>query len=202
MSRKGLAVLLLCGYTVFAHVGATSGRLDFAWIAWLCLVAVVALALPAKPRLAVCVALIAPLLWLDIETLLRLPPVVVNLALAAWFGKSLRPGEEPVISWFARLDRGELVPELAAYSRRLTAIWTVFFVIMALLCALLAVFADAETWSIFANGISYVLIGSLFVGEYVYRRVRYRHYSHTSLPHQISMMLKAGGTAPRRVGRR
>src|SRR5207244_7667624 len=63
------------------------------------------------------------------DVLLKLPPVIFNVALAVWFGRTLARGEEPMISWFARLVRGtELPPDIARYTRWSTVIWTAFFV--------------------------------------------------------------------------
>lgn len=201
--RNALAVALLIAYPILTHVAVSAGLVWLGWIAWLCLAALVFIAAPGKWRLAGFALLLVPLAVVDAGTLLKAPPVVINLALAAWFGMSLKAGEEPVIGWFARLERGdELTPELATYTRRLTLLWTVFFVAMAATAALLAVFAAAETWSIFANGVDYVLIGVLFVGEYAYRRVRYRHYRHASLADLVRTVIRSGRLAPRRTGRK
>jgi len=191
-------VVLVCAYPILAHASVAAGQQLFAQLAWLCLAGVAALALPWPWGIAAAGALVPPLFMMDAEALLRAPPVVVNLALAVWFGKSLAPGEEPVIGWFARLERGELEPELVPYTRCLTAIWTVFFVLMAIVSAALAVLGNAEAWSVFANGLSYVLVALLFVGEYVYRRIRYSHYRHASLARMIRMILHAR-SRPRRV---
>jgi uncharacterized membrane protein len=201
--RSALAVLLLIAYPILTHVAMSTGFVYLGWMAWLCLAALVLMAVSARRRLAGFVLLMVPLALVDAETLLKAPPVVINLALAAWFGMSLKKGEEPMIGWFARLERGdELSPELATYTRRLTVLWTVFFVTMAATAALLAAFAAAETWSIFANGVDYVLIGVLFVGEYAYRRVRYRHYRHASLVDLVRTVVRSGRLAPRRTGRK
>ena len=201
--RKALAVLLLIAYPVLTHVAVSTGVVSLGRIAWLCLAALVFVAAPGKWRLAGVALVLVPLAVIDAETLLKAPPVVINLLLAAWFGMSLRAGDEPVIGWFARLERGEeLTAELATYTRRLTVLWTVFFLAMAATAALLAVLAAAETWSIFANGVDYVLIGILFVGEYAYRRVRYRHYRHASLADLVRTVVRSGGLAPRRTGRK
>lgn len=201
--RKALAALLLVAYPVLTHVAVSTGVVSLGRIAWLCLAALVFMAAPGKWRLAGFALLVVLLALVDAETLLKAPPVVINLVLAAWFGMSLQAGEEPVIGWFARLERGdELTPELATYTRRLTVLWTVFFVAMAATAALLAVFTAAETWSIFANGVDYVLIGVLFVGEYAYRRVRYRHYRHASLADLVRTVVRSGRLAPRRTGRK
>jgi uncharacterized membrane protein len=198
ISRRTLGVLLLCAYPVLTHAEVLTGLVFLAWLAWLCLAALAYMVVSGKWRAAALALLAGALLLMDAEELLRIPPVVVNLGLAAWFGMSLQPGEEPVISWFARLERGELTPELAGYSRRLTAIWLVFFVVMAAVAVALAAFATPEAWSLFANGISYLLVAALFVGEHAYRRVRYRNYSHASLLQYLRIMFSSGNLVSRR----
>jgi uncharacterized membrane protein len=131
---------------------------------------------------AAIIALLGAAVLYTPQLLLFAPPVVVNAALAAFFGSSLREGREPVISLFARLEQGgELPPDLARHARTVTWLWTLLLAAMAVAAAALAAWAPLETWSMFANVVIYVLIAALFVGEYLYRRVRFRHYRHASL---------------------
>jgi len=81
-------------------------------------------------------------------------------------------------------------------------VWTAFFVSMAAAAAALAVLATPETWSLFANGIDYLLVGVLFVGDYVFRRVRYRHHSHRPRADVVRTVARAGKLAPRRTARK
>ena len=199
--RSALVIALLALYSVASHVAATSGVAGYAWLAWSSLVCGVALALPWKAGLALALALIGPMPWIPAAWLLAVPPVVIYLALAVWFGRTLLPGRVPLISRFASLERGDLEPVLARYTRRLTAIWTAFFLAMATLAAVLAVLADGHTWSLFTNGLSYLLMGVLFFGEYAYRRLRYSEFRHASLPRMIRMLVAAGRTARRAQGR-
>ncbi len=49
------------------------------------------------------------------QLLLFAPPVVINAALAVFFGASLLPGREPMIAAYAHLEHGEsLPPDLGA----------------------------------------------------------------------------------------
>jgi uncharacterized membrane protein len=131
---------------------------------------------------AIAVLLLAAVLSAP-QILLFAPPVVINAALAAFFGASLRSGREPVISIFARLEQGaDLPPDLARHARRVTWLWTLLLAAMAGLALALALWAPLEIWSLFSNVVIYALIAALFVGEYLYRRVRFRHYRHASLP--------------------
>src|SRR6267142_48475 len=96
----------------------------------------------------------------------------------------------------------EVPPDLARYTRYSTVVWTAFFVIMAAVAAALAALARPEIWSLFANGIDYLLVGVLFVGEYVFRRVRYRHHEHRPLIDVVRTVARAGRLAPRRTARK
>ena len=198
--RSALVIALLFAYAVLSPFAATNASSALALLAWLCLVAAILLALPWKLGLATALVLLVPLAWVPSEGLLRVPPVIIYLALAAWFGKTLLPGREPIISWFASLERGELEPVLARYTRRLTVMWSAFFALMAILSAAFGVLADAETWSLFTNGVNYFLMALLFFGEYGYRRLRYSQYRHASLARMIQMLFTAG-RARHRAGR-
>lgn len=202
-SRRALGVPLFLAYPVLTHVAVFTGLTHLASAAWLCLATLAVLVFPGKWGVGGFAALAAALLFFDPGTLVKLPPIVINLALAAWFGRSLARGEEPVISWFARLVRGtELAPDLARYTRISTMVWTAFFVVSAAVAAGLALFARPQTWTLFANGIDYLLVGALFVGEYLYRRVRFRHHAHAPLLDVVRAVARARGLSPRRTARR
>lgn len=117
---------------------------------------------------------------------------MINAALACVFGASLRPGRDPVISLFARMEQGALPPDLARYTRLLTWIWTCLFTAMAGIALALALFGPLSLWSTFTNLVAYALVAALFVGEYVYRRRRYRQYHHATLIELIANVRSAG----------
>ena len=54
----------------------------------------------------------------------------------------------------------------------------------------------------FTNGIDYILVGALFVGEYVFRRVRYAHHEHRPFADVVRTVVRAGKLAPRRTARK
>jgi uncharacterized membrane protein len=109
-----------------------------------------------------------------------MPPIVVNLGLAGFFASTLARGREPLISLFARLERGSLPTELSVYTRRLTWIWVIFFVVMAALSLALAVTGVRIAWVWFTAAGNYLCVAALFVGEYAYRCTRFSHYRHAS----------------------
>ena len=116
------------------------------------------------------------------DILLLAPPVVINALVAAWFAASLRPGREPLIAVFARMEQGrDLQADLARHARAVTWAWVLLLSAIAAAALALALWAPLETWSLFTNFVGYALLAALLVGEYAYRRVRFRHYRHASL---------------------
>jgi uncharacterized membrane protein len=114
------------------------------------------------------------------ELVLFLPPIAINIGLALFFASTLSSGREPLISWFARVERGGLAPDLKVYTRCLTWIWVGFFLTMAAVSLVLAVTGPRMAWAWFTAVGNYLCVGMLFVGEYAYRRVRFSHYEHAS----------------------
>ena len=114
------------------------------------------------------------------ELVLFMPPIAINLGLALFFARTLGRGREPLISRFARIERGGLAPDLEVYTRCLTWIWVGFFLTMAAVSVVLAVAGPRIAWAWFTAVGNYLCIGMLVAGEYVYRRVRFSHYEHAS----------------------
>lgn len=121
-------------------------------------------------------------------------PVAVNLMVGWLFLSTLRPGYEPLITRIARLARdGEpMADALVLYTRRLTAAWAGLFCLLALNATALAVFASTGTVVLFGNTLDYALMALFFLGEYGYRRHRYRAYRHVGLPQVIRTLLRHG----------
>jgi uncharacterized membrane protein len=114
------------------------------------------------------------------DWLLYLPPIALNLGLCWLFGRTLVRGRVPLIARFALMEQGTLTDELAAYTRTLTWLWTLLFAAAALASLLLALWGSRDAWSLFTNLVNYLLVAGLFLGEFVYRRVRFRNYRHQS----------------------
>jgi len=193
---------LLVAYPFCAHFGATHGRPGWGVVAIVAFLAV-ALRLVASSWV-VWALLFAPIAvaaaLLPAQWVLYAPPVLFNVTLAVVFGVSLRTGDEPFISRIARLERGEqLDHRLGGYTRRLTVVWTVFFIAMAAISIVLAAVASVATWSLFANGFAYLLIGVLFMGEWLYRRIRLSQYRHAPPWELVRIVARAGLRARERV---
>lgn len=96
-------------------------------------------------------------------------PVLVNLLLLGSFAYSLRHPPS-AIETLARLQTPDLPPQAVAYTRRLTQIWCVFFLVNAAVAACLALAGLHTAWALYTGIISYLLMGILLGGEWLYRR--------------------------------
>lgn len=102
------------------------------------------------------------------ETLLRLYPALMTWGVAAIFARSLIQPPS-VIERIARLQEPDLPPAGVAYTRRVTQVW-LFFLLANGGVALATVFAGREIWMLWNGLVSYLLMGALFTGEWLYRR--------------------------------
>ena len=95
--------------------------------------------------------------------------VAIHAALAIMFALTLRPGQEPLVTALARRVHGGLAPGVAAYGRKVTVLWSVYFVLMAATSIGLFLFAPFDAWAVFANLLTPLAMVLLFVGEFLLR---------------------------------
>ena len=95
-------------------------------------------------------------------------PVLVSVGLLCVFLWSLR-FPPTVIERLARLKEPDLPPFGVVYTRNVTRLWCGFFAINAGI-ATATVYADDWIWTLYNGFISYLLMGLLFVGEWLFRQ--------------------------------
>lgn len=126
-----------------------------------------------------------------IDAILRLSPLLIHISLFYIFIQSLNT--TPLIEQFARLDFGDALPaEITAYCRKLTILWTIFFAANIAGCIWLAILGDDTTWVLYNGLIVYLLIGSLLLGEYLWRRIAFPDLEIPSLAHTIRSIIRNG----------
>ena len=94
------------------------------------------------------------------------PAVMVATALAAFAASLFRT---PLVEVFARRMGEDLDERGTAYCRAVTVVWTAFLAAH-LAVTVATVFASYETWAFYNGFLSYVLMGALFLGEWLFRR--------------------------------
>lgn len=101
-----------------------------------------------------------------------LVPSFAYLWLAVLFGHTLWMPPS-LCERLVRLQYPDFIPGIAEYLRELTWVWTLFFAINVVVCALLPAFAGQKVWAIYTGVLVYVLMGLLGVGEWFYRHRRF-----------------------------
>jgi uncharacterized membrane protein len=125
---------------------------------------------------------------------LYLPPLAAFAFMAAFFGRTLHAGREPLITAVARREHPDLPARLRIYTRRLTWIWTLGFVALFFAALVLAPVLDFGNWARWVQGLGYVVPLVLLLGEYGWRRLTLREFQHASLPvllHNIFLVMRS-----------
>lgn len=97
----------------------------------------------------------------------RIYPAIVVLVVLAAFAVSLF--RRPLVEVFARRMGARLDERGVAYCRAVTRVWTVFLAAH-LAVTVATVFASPEIWAFYNGFLAYVLMGGLFLAEWLYRR--------------------------------
>lgn len=176
MRRLVLALITLL-YPLLIYRGLS--HFEPRWLALLLLALALCRALATKEKIwlfaAAGAALLAGIsLYSNQIQPLKLYPALVNAVLGAAFGLSLI-FPPSAIERLARLREPDLSPGGVRYTRQVTRVWCVFFVFNGS-TALITVFCSDAVWALYNGLIAYLLMGALFVGEWLIRqRVKAAH---------------------------
>lgn len=119
-----------------------------------------------------------------------IPHAAINLFLLWFFGRTLVRGREPLITRFARRLHETLAPEIEVYTRRVTLAWCVFFAAQIMLSILLFAYAPVSVWLLFISLLTFPLLALMFLGEYIYRVMRYPKHPRVSIWKAIQVFSK------------
>ena len=108
------------------------------------------------------------------ETLLRLYPAGMSLALLALFALSLHTPPS-IAERIARVSHPDLPAEAVRYCRHVTEVWCGFFAVNAAISLWSALAASREVWAVYNGFIAYLAMGVLFAGEWLLRRHLFLH---------------------------
>jgi uncharacterized membrane protein len=130
-----------------------------------------------------------------------IPHAAAYISLLIVFGSSLLRGRTPLISLLSqKLRRGPLSPEIARYTRAVTVAWCCFFSLQLVGSLVLLVYTPAAIWSLFVNVLNVPLIVAMFLGEYAYRRLRFRNQRHRTIFQVIQAFTDGEAWDSRSVG--
>lgn len=106
--------------------------------------------------------------------LVKIYPVLANFTVFLVFFISLF-AKETVIQKIAKKFEGGLDEFTKNYTRNLTYVWC-GFTFLNFVISIVTVFLSEKLWALYNGCISYILIGSLFVVEYIVRVVLRKKY--------------------------
>ena len=113
-------------------------------------------------------------IWSNNLVSLRFYPALVSGVMLVIFSWSLL-SPPSLIERLARLQHPDLPPEGVIYTRRVTQVWCGFFIVNGFIALATALWSSFEVWSLYNGLIAYLLMGFLFVGEYVVRMKTQKH---------------------------
>lgn len=96
-------------------------------------------------------------------------PVIVNVSLFTLFASTLwKPPS--MIERLARIKEPDLPDAAISYTRKVTQLWCLFFIVSGSISLFTACCTSLEIWTLYNGLISYVLIGLLFAAEWLVRQ--------------------------------
>ena len=127
---------------------------------------------------------------------LKLYPALVSASLLVLFGVSLACPPALIFRFALRQDksiRGSLAEKaVEAYCRKVTWAWCVFFAGNGGLALWTALCASEAVWAVYNGGVSYILIGAMFAGEFMTRKA-----ARKNMPRAVPLSrVEAGARAP------
>lgn len=194
-----LVLLAGLGYQMLVHAAVTGGLPPWLRLV-LKLVPLAGVAIWAALRaqrkgawLGGLAAAAALVVWMDhlpesSDLAFGLPHAAIYLSLFALFGRTMLPGQTPLITQIALRVHGTtppLAPAYWAYTRTVTIAWCVFFIAEVLASLLLYAYAPHGVWALYITVIHFPLVLLMFVAEYAVRRLFLRDYPRVTIPTAI-----------------
>ncbi|MCM8539779.1 MAG: hypothetical protein NE328_05840 [Lentisphaeraceae bacterium] len=170
----GIAVvLLIIAYPFLVFWGIN--HLSIKFIGWIFLTVIILRSLILKDQykqwIPAIIGILATTILLNIfndPIYLKLNPVIISLSVfTAFFLSLVKPPS--MIETFARLQDKNLPEKAVPYCRKVTIIWCVFLLLNSLIALYTAVYTTMEIWTLYNGLLSYLLMGALFAGEFLYR---------------------------------
>ena len=100
-----------------------------------------------------------------------------------------------LVERFARIVEDDLPDFTIPYCRKVTIVWCVFLAANALCVLVLALAAPIEWWALYSGLISYLLVGAIFIGEFVVHKIWFRYFGNGLIDRVFSRVFPPRRTA-------
>ena len=109
------------------------------------------------------------------ELFLKLYSVAISATFLVVFGSTLFFGPNIIFRFAALADKSIIGSsyenQVKSYCKKVTIAWCCFFIINGFIAAYTTFFCSREVWAIYNGGISYALMSTLFVVEFIIRKL-------------------------------
>ena len=126
---------------------------------------------------------------------LKFYPLLMNVLFLAAFGVTLFSPPAMIFRFAVMQDksiRGSLGEKrVGEYCRKVTLVWCVFFILNGSMAAYTILSGSDVLWSVYNGGISYILIGILFAGEFIVRKM-----VHKKIPKAVPLSAFKNNSRP------
>ncbi|VAX15185.1 FIG017861: hypothetical protein [hydrothermal vent metagenome] len=103
--------------------------------------------------------------------MVKLLPAFINLVLFTIFTYSIISPPSVIEKIASAMSEGRFQEDQINYTRKVTVVWSVFFFLDMLAVVYIAFYRTMLDWAVFTGAINYILIGVLFFGEILYRKL-------------------------------
>jgi uncharacterized membrane protein len=175
---KILIFILIACYPLFIFMGLKEVGVRFAGLVFtVLLVARVFMGMRSVSYFVLALLGFIPILYAIISNDvigLKFYPVVISLSMLAMFSYSLY-SPPTMVERIARLTEPDLPPSGVEYTRKVTIVWCIFFILNACCAFYTAMYSSMEIWTLYNGLVSYILMGCLMAVEWLVRlRVKSR----------------------------
>lgn len=192
-----MPVVLFVSYPLLAHLGVLLAQPALQAAALCCLFAGVFYAPLGQRRGAYWLAFLTYAAVVILVTglgggvyALYLPPLALTGLACAGFARSLQTGQTPLITRIAETVHGTLNDTFRVHTRRVTAIWAAVLGVLWLITLILTLTEQRVWWSWLTNVINYLVLGGLFLLDYLYRRWRYPDHDREGFIGHIRQVIR------------
>jgi uncharacterized membrane protein len=141
-----------------------------------------------RPTLAACALVFAVVVVVvarggvdDIHLMYVLQHAGIHATLAWAFASTLRPGGKALITAMAETLHRDFSPAIAAYTRKVTQVWSAYFFGMVVFSLALYTLAPWPWWSLYCNVLTPLAAAGLFFAEVAYRWHRHPEFERVAL---------------------
>ena len=117
-----------------------------------------------------------------------LPTIIIPAFIMLLFGQSLLPGQEPIVTAIGESARGPLTPKMRKYTRRVTEFWVFIIFFLVSVSAVLFFNGWLTLWSFMASIGNYVVIVSVFIGEFCIRKSYFPDHDHPTFTEYLNIV--------------